>query len=212
MDVGTQVEDAPAPARTGRGRHLPQQSRGRRWLIETVVVVVVAVVVALLLRNFVVATYSIPSGSMEPTLQVGDRILVNKLSYDLHGIGRGDIIVFSTPPNEHCAGTPVPDLVKRVIGLAGETISLADGQVKINGKVIPQPWLPVSVQHATTPGPNTQGYSLNHPYKVPAGDVFVMGDNRVDSCDSRYWGPVKTSTIVGKVDLRIWPLSRFHIF
>ena len=91
--------------------------------------VAVAVVIAILMRTFIVATYSIPSGSMEPTLQIGDRILVDKLSYDLHGIGRGNIIVFSTPPDEHCAGAPVADLVKRVIGLAGNTISLSNGQV-----------------------------------------------------------------------------------
>jgi signal peptidase I len=187
-------------------------NRGRRWAIETVIVVAVAVIVAVLLRTFIVATYSIPSGSMEPTLQVGDRILVDKLSYDLHGIGRGNIIVFSTPPNEHCAGAPVPDLVKRVIGLSGDTVSLSSGKVYINGTPLAQPWLPAAVRHETTDGPPGTPYSLAQPYKVPAGDVYVMGDNRPDSCDSRYWGPIKTSTIVGQVDFRIWPITRFHLF
>src|SRR5580692_7575003 len=112
MDVGTQVEEAPA-VRGVRGKHLTRAPRGRRWAIETGIVLVVAVLVAVLLRTFIVATYSIPSGSMEPTLQIGDRILVDKLAYHLHGIGRGDIIVFSTPKDEHCAGPPVADLVKR---------------------------------------------------------------------------------------------------
>ena len=94
-------------------------------------------VVAFLLRTFVIATYSIPSGSMEPTLQVGDRIVVDKLSYHLHGVDRGNIIVFSTPPNEDCAGPPVADLVKRVVGLPGETISLSGGNVFINGHLLP---------------------------------------------------------------------------
>src|SRR6202789_4616696 len=98
-----------------------------RWIVELVGVVVVAILVAVLLRTFVVATYSIPSGSMEPTLQIGDRIVVNKLSYHLHGVDRTNIVVFRTPPTENCAGPPVSDLVKRVIGLPGETISLADG-------------------------------------------------------------------------------------
>lgn len=173
---------------------------------------VIAVVVAVLLRTFVVGTYSIPSTSMVPTLQKGDRILVDKLSYDLHAISRGNIIVFATPSDEHCAGPPVADLVKRVVGLAGDTISLAGGHVYVNGKLLAQPWLPEAARHETEPGPGPQPYALAQPYKVPKGDVFVMGDNRVESCDSRYWGPIATSSIVGQVDFRIWPVSRIHLF
>jgi signal peptidase I len=165
-------------------------------------------VVAFLLRTFVIATYSIPSGSMEPTLQVGDRIVVDKLAYDLHGVDRGNIVVFSTPPNEDCAGPPVSDLVKRVVGLPGETISVSGGNVFINGHLLSQTWLPSSEQGKTYPGPSPAPYALHHPFKIPQGDVFVMGDNRMLSCDSRYWGPIAESTIVGKVDLRIWPVSR----
>jgi signal peptidase I len=201
----------PAPTRGGRARHAAQKKSSNRWPLEMLIVVVVAVVIAVLLRTFVVATYSIPSGSMEPTLQVGDRIVVNKLSYDLHGIDRANIVVFSTPKNEHCAGPPVSNLVKRVIGLPGETISLTGGRVYINGKVLPQPWLPVATRTATTPGPSAKPYSLNRAFTIPAGDVFVMGDNRTLSCDSRYWGPIPESSIVGKVDLRMWPLSRLHL-
>ena len=183
-------------------------TKSNRWLIELVGVVVVAVVAAVLLRTFVVATYSIPSGSMEPTLQIGDRIVVDKLSYDLHGVDRGNIVVFSTPPNEDCAGPPVSNLVKRVVGLPGETISVSGGNVHINGHLLPETWLPSSQQGKTYPGPSTAPYALHNPYKIPKGDVFVMGDNRMLSCDSRYWGPIAESTIVGKVDLRIWPFSR----
>jgi len=197
--------ESPAAEEAARGK-------SNRWIIELVAVVVVAVVVAFLLRTFVIATYSIPSGSMEPTLQVGDRIVVNKLSYDLHGVDRGNIIVFSTPANEDCAGPPVADLVKRVIGLPGESISLSGGNVYINGHLLAEPWLPASVQGRTYPGPSTAGYALHHPYVIPSGDVYVMGDNRTLSCDSRYWGPIPESTIVGKVDLRIWPLSRLGLF
>jgi signal peptidase I len=210
-EEGTQRDDAPLE-RPARARHAKAPTRSRRWFIETITVVVVAVVVAVLLRSFVVATYSIPSGSMEPTLNIGDRILVNKLSYKLHGIGRGNIIVFATPSDEHCAGPPVPDLVKRVVALGGETISLTGGQVYINGKLLPQPWLPSVTQHQTEPGPGAQPYALVQPYKVPKSDVFVMGDNRTQSCDSRYWGPIPTSSIVGQVDVRIWPVARFHLF
>jgi signal peptidase I len=196
---------SPAPEEAAGGR-------SNRWIIELAGVVVVALVVAFLLRTFVIATYSIPSGSMEPTLQVGDRIVVNKLSYHLHGVDRGNIIVFSTPPTEDCAGPPVADLVKRVIGLPGETISLSGGNVFINGRPLAEPWLPSSEHGVTHPGPSTKPYALHHPYRIPSGDVYVMGDNRTLSCDSRYWGPVAESTIVGKVDLRIWPLSRLGFF
>jgi signal peptidase I len=184
-----------------------------RWIVELVGVVVVAILVAVLLRTFVVATYSIPSGSMEPTLKIGDRIVVDKLSYHLHGVDRGDIVVFSTPPTENCAGPPVSDLVKRVIGLPGEIISLADGYVYINGHLLPEPFLPPSLRDDTYPPASiTAPYALHHAYRIPAGEVFVMGDNRPESCDSRYWGPIRESTIVGKVDMRIWPLSRIGFF
>ncbi len=211
MDVDAQPAEVAGSEPDG-GPGAGAGHRSGRWIVELVVVVVVAVVIALLLRTFVVATYSIPSGSMEPTLQVGDRIVVDKLSYHLHGVGRGNIVVFSTPPTENCAGPPVADLVKRVIGLPGETISLTGGHVYIGGRLLPEPWLPQAVRSETFPGPTDQPFSLHHPYRIPAHEVYVMGDNRTESCDSRYWGPVAESTIVGKVDVRIWPLSRIGFF
>ncbi len=211
MNADHEPAETPAPA-GDRGGVAADRERSGRWIVELLGVVVVAVAVAVVLRTFVVATYSIPSGSMEPTLQIGDRIVVDKLSYHLHGVDRGNIIVFSTPAKEDCAGPPVADLVKRVIGLPDETISLSGGQVLIDGHVLAEPWLPPDEQDATYPGPAGAPYSLSQPYRIPMGDVYVMGDNRRESCDSRYWGPVPESTIVGKVDLRIWPLSRLAIF
>jgi signal peptidase I len=194
------------------GAGAPETPRASRWLREGIIVVVVAILVAVLLRTFVVQTFFIPSGSMEPTLQVGDRILVNKLSYHLHGVGRGDIVVFSRPPAENCGGPQVNDLVKRVIGLPGETLSLSDGNVYVDGRRLDESWLPASAQGVTRPGPGGTLYSLQHAYKVPANDYFVMGDNRTDSCDSRYWGPISRSLIVGKVEMRVWPLSSISFF
>ena len=195
----------------------PPPKKTSHWLRETLVVVLVALAAALLLRTFVVQTFYIPSGSMEPTLQIGDRILVNKLSYHLHAVGRGDIVVFRRPADENCGGTPVADLVKRVIGLPGETISLSNtsprgGYVEINGKRLNETWLPSSMQGTTAPGPAGPVYNLSRPYVIPANDYFVMGDNRTDSCDSRYWGPIPRSLIVGKVDLRVWPITHIRIF
>jgi signal peptidase I len=200
--VTTTTEEEPARP-SARGRLIRQG----------LVVILVAVGVAVLLRAFVVETFFIPSGSMLPTLQIGDHIVVDKLSYDLHGVEPGDIVVFSRPADEDCAGPPVSDLVKRVIGLPGETISLnGRGYVEINGKRLDESWLPASVQGTTYPGPPGTAFNLAHPYKVPANHYFVMGDDRGDSCDSRFWGPISGSEIVGKVDLRVWPLSALSFF
>ena len=197
--------DAGGPPTTGQegDQTPPARNRRRRWLIEWAVIIALAVVVAIIVRAFVFQTFYIPSGSMEPTLNIGDRIVVNKLSYNFHGPHRGDIVVFTTPPNEQCAGPPVPDLVKRIVGMPGETISGSRGVVDVNGKPLAEPWLPKVSSAYTLPF---------GPVKIPKGDYFMMGDNRMDSCDSRSWGPVSGSTFVGHVILRIWPLSRFKIF
>ncbi len=167
------------------------------------VVLLVALGLAIGLRTFVVQTYSIPSGSMIPTLMIGDRILVDKLSYHLHSVHRGDVVVFATPPKE-LAALMVQDLVKRVIGLPGETISSGPhGEVLINGKVIHQPWLTASARANPGPAIRTQ--------KIPAGEIFVMGDNRGFSDDSRDYGPVDESLIVGRAVFGFWPLSHIHL-
>ena len=202
---GTPGADAPPPAPATR-------STSTRWIREGIIVVVVAVLVAVLLRTFVVQTFFIPSGSMEPTLQIGDRILVNKLSYHLHGVNRGDIVVFSRPPAEDCGGPEVNDLVKRVVGLPGDVISLSRGYVYIDGKRLNESWLPATEQGITSAGPAGNRSNLAQPYRIPADNYFVMGDNRNDSCDSRYWGPIKQSLIVGKVEVRVWPISSLRIF
>ncbi|MGH9102887.1 MAG: signal peptidase I, partial [Acidimicrobiales bacterium] len=176
--------------------------RRRRAAVEWVLSVVVAWGAALALRAWVVQAFYIPSRSMVPTLEVGDRILVDKLSYDLHSVHRGDIVVFRRPPAD-VVDPNIQDLVKRVIGLPGDRISSSvTGQVLIDGKPIPQPWLPPG----TAPGPAIR------PQVVPSGDYFVMGDNRGDSEDSRFFGPISGKLIVGRVVARIWPVGRIHLF
>ena len=174
-----------------------------RWLAEWAVVAVIALSLAVVVRTFVAQMFFIPSGSMLPTLQIGDRIVVNKLSYDLGSVQRGDIVVFAKPPLEQA---DYADLVKRVIGLPGNVISLSDGHVDIDGRPLAEPWLP-NPPPPTFPSPVPEAFSLQHPYRVPPGEYFLMGDNRTDSEDSRYFGPIPKSLIVGKMVVRVWPLD-----
>lgn len=137
-------------------------------------------------------TFLIPSTAMYPTLKSGDRIVVDESALHTHPLKRGDIVVFRTPPSEEgrCGGAPVADIVKRIIGMPNETISAKGGVVYVTGKPLSEPWLP---KVRTT-------YTANFgPEHIPKGAYFVMGDNRVNSCDSRSWGPVSGSAIVGKV-------------
>jgi signal peptidase I len=185
----------------GGPRHAKTPGRNR-WIVEWALVLLAALGLAFALRTWVVQTYSIPSVSMVPTLKVGDRILVDKLSYHLHGVHRGDVVVFATPPKE-IPVLNVKDLVKRVIGLPGETISSGPrAEVFISGKLIDQPWLTKNARHH--PGPTIVKQ------RIPEGQIFVMGDNRGSSFDSRYFGTVPESLIVGRAVLGFWPLSRIH--
>ncbi len=164
----------PGPAHRARRQAAPS---GWRWWMEWLAVVLVALVLAFGVRAYVAQMFYIPSGSMLPTLQIGDRIVVDKLSYRLHDIQRGDVVVFRRPPLEHA---DYSDLVKRVIGLPGDTIASVDGRVTIDGKPLAEPWLP-HPEPVTAPSPVPEAFSLSHPYTVPAGEYFVMGDNRTNS-------------------------------
>ncbi|MHB1711364.1 MAG: signal peptidase I [Acidimicrobiales bacterium] len=178
-----------------------------RWMLEWAVILLLVVGFTLGLRTYVIQTFSIPSGSMLPTLHIGDRIIVNKLAYDFHPIHRGDIVVFRRPPLEK---QNFADLVKRVVGLPGETISASGGHIYINGKLLSEPWLPKGPQSYTGPLPGDPHpqFNMPGPVKIPAGEYYVMGDNRVNSEDSRYFGPIPKSLIVGQAFVVVWPLSQ----
>ena len=184
------VADAPPPAKQG-----PTRSRA---VVEWVVLIVAALLIALVVRTFVFQAFYIPSPSMVPTLEVGDRVLVNKLSYDFGDPERGDVVVFKAPPG---AATPdMKDLVKRIVGLPNDTIEGHDGHIYINGHQLDEPYLPASVQSKTFA-----------PVHVPPNSYFMLGDNRQSSRDSTVFGPVKGSTFIGSVFLTIWPLDRISI-
>jgi signal peptidase I len=174
--------------------------RRRRTLAETIIVVLVALLLAGLVRTFVFRTFWIPTGSMVPTLGVYDRILVQKAFFSWHDLHEGDIVVFSHPSRDHCPGPPDGDLVKRVIALPGQAIYSSAGRIYVNGRRLAERYLP----RPDPLGPPIPDASRRHPYRVPPGEFYVLGDNRSDSCDSRYWGPIKGTSIVGQVVLDWW--------
>jgi len=177
-----------------------RRRRWRRALTETAVTILVAVLLAGLVRTFAFQTFWIPSSSMVPTLGVYDRILVQKAFFTSRDVREGDIVVFSQPPLDHCGGPQAGDLVKRVIALPGQTIYSSGNSIYVNGRLLTEPYLP----HDDPLGPQIPDASSRHPYRLPPGEFYVLGDNRAISCDSRYWGPISGSSIIGKVVLVWW--------
>jgi signal peptidase I len=202
--AGTTTPAPPATTWTGNGRvngspkHRAKASGGRlRGIVEWVVIIAIALTGAVLMRTFLVQAFYIPSASMNPTLQQNDRVLVNKTSYRLHSVHRGDIVVFAHSPG---FDPTIKDLIKRVIGLPGETVSGRGGQVYINGHPLNEPYLPQG-SFTTDFGPK---YVAPHTY-------WVMGDNRGNSTDSRVFGAITAHQIVGRAFVLWWPLSRIHL-
>ena len=166
-----------------------------------------AVLLALLIRSSVVQAYYIPSGSMLETLEIGDQVLVSKIAYDLKfpftnwvlmhtgEFERGDIIVFLKPKSKD-------DLIKRVIGLPGDEIRIADKEVYVNGEKLNEPYVRHTDPHVY-PAQVAPRDNLG-PFKVPEGKLFVMGDNRDYSADSRFWGYVPMKAVRGKARFRHW--------
>jgi signal peptidase I len=144
------------------------------------------------------APFRIASGAMEPALKVNEVVQVTPLSSSSR-IVPGEIVVFRRPPALNCGAPSGLSLVKRVVGLPGQTISASGGYVSVNGKRLHESWLPASEQGSTFPGPRGP-YGLVHRYTVPAHSFYVLGDNRTDSCDSRYWGPVSSALLYGSVN------------
>jgi signal peptidase I len=197
-------DEAPGAGPTGDEDRPPRHRRRKgkerdrvRTIVEWVAVVVGALVVALVVKTFLFQAFYIPSASMEPTLEKGDRVLVNKLSYDLHDIHRGDIVVFELP-SDKVGPDGIKDLIKRAIGLPGDVIETREGLVYINGEKIDEPYLPDGVTTDKPPIPKQT---------VPDGHIYVLGDNRDNSADSRYEdrGPIPIDSVVGRAFFQVWP-------
>lgn len=178
----TDEKEATAP---GKAAPAPAPKSVLREYAEALII---AVLLALVIRTFVVQAFKIPSGSMIPTLQIGDHILVNKFIYDFEPIRRGDIIVFKFPQDE------TRDFIKRVVGLPGETLEIRGRQVLISGVPLKEPYAVYS------DGPFAQALEREHlgPLVIPPGKFFMMGDNRDHSMDSRVWGLLDMHKVKGK--------------
>ena len=189
--------DRTDPAADNDDRRL---SPGTRALVDWIVVVAVALLVAFLVRTFVLAHFVVDGSSMYSTLQSGDRVFVNKLSYRLHDPNRGDVVVLhqSTAASER-------DLIKRVIGLPGEEVEmLTNCQVLIDGRALNEPYLDPNVV-----SPGNCGATFE-PVLVPENHVFVMGDNRGGSQDSRQIGPISDDDLVGRAFVVFWPRQNWQ--
>jgi signal peptidase I len=193
--------------------------RGQNSLLELVVIVAVAIGLALLIQAFLIKPYRIPSESMEPTLDVGQRVLVSRFNYHFSGPDRLDVVVFHPPkgassntcglqkPEDQACSKPTPqsdsvNFIKRIVAVPGDTLSIQDGHAIVNGKR--------EKDNFTQPcAPGTCNFP--RPIKIPPGHFFMMGDNRGASDDSRFWGPVPQKWIIGQAFATYWPPKRWGI-
>lgn len=200
----------------GKGRRKKKKGGARSFWKELPILIIVALVIAVLIKTFLVQAFFIPSGSMNDTLLEGDRVMVNKLAYRFGDPARGQVVVFDSPMEPDVDGETIfgalvrhvaeslglssPDsaLIKRIIAVGGETIEIRGNRVLIDGTAIDEPYLKEGSFMADF-GPLT----------VPEGQVFVMGDNRSSSSDSRVFGPIAEGEIVGRAFIRVWPPSRW---
>jgi len=180
-----------------------KQRTQMRAVWEWVFVVVIAIGAAMLIRLFLFQQYYIDGPSMQTTLMPQDRVLVNKMSYKLHDIHRGDVIVFDRVTNE----TQHDDLIKRVMGLAGETLEIRSCIVYVDGVLVDEPYLNPEQTSQIETSARCGSHTDMAPTVVPEHTVFVMGDNRVQSFDSRDFGPINTDKVRGRAFVVIWPAS-----
>ena len=164
-----------------------------RWLIETVLMIAIAFLLAQGVKTYVLQPFIIPTGSMEPTIMTGDRVLAEKLSLRFRSAEVGEIVVFDDPTGRH------PQLIKRVIAVGGQTIDIADGRMIVDGVALPEAYVAdVKTEPGTVPLPLT----------LAQDEVWLMGDNRPNSGDSRFMGPIPEELVRGRAFAIYWPMSR----
>ena len=185
------------------GQHATERKPGIvRSFIGIVAMVVVVIAAAWGLRTFVLEPFESPSASMEHTIDTGDRVFAEKLTYLSHSPQPGDIVVFDDPQ------IPSRTLIKRVVATEGQTVDLRDGAVYVDDVKLDEPYTEGAESLPLIPAGNV---SLQYPYTVPAGTVWVMGDNRENSADSRYFGAVPVSNVTARAFMTYWPLNRIGL-
>jgi signal peptidase I len=176
-------------------------------LLEIVETLALTLIIFFVIQNFVAQPYKVQQQSMERTLEPEQYVLVDKLTPHFDTYKRGDIVVF-TPPADWVQDNGTP-FIKRVIGLGGDTIKLVDGQVQVNGTKIDEPY--IYKDQATGLAQSTTADDDTSEWVIPEGELFLMGDHRQNSADSRAFGPVPVSNVIGRAWLRYWPIGTFGI-
>ena len=185
------------------GQHAEQRPSALRTFLSIVLMILAVAGLTVVLRLFVFVPYEIPSGSMEETIMTGDMVFSEKISYYLRPPAQGDIVTFSDP---EVAGRT---LIKRVIATSGQVVDLINGSVYVDGKKLDEPYTNGKRSFPLTR--TARNVEISFPYTVPEGCVWVMGDNRTSSQDSRYFGAVPTSSITGRAALIYWPFENFGL-
>jgi signal peptidase I len=198
----TDISSEPQKHRQGKHQNAtPQDS----WWVEILKILGLSVALALGIRTFAVEPRFIPTGSMEPTLMVDDRLFIEKVTYWFAAPARGDIIVFSAPD----ALQQRDAFIKRIIGLPGDQVAISNSRVYVNGQPLSENYLDPSVQ--TTVDKCGNPAFLSTPQVIPPDSYLVLGDNRNDSFDGRCWGVVPRNHIIGRAAFLFWPLGRFGL-
>jgi signal peptidase I len=189
------ADAAMADAAGGKISKSGERTGFARWLLELVGMVALAFALSLVIRSFVVQPFVVPSGSLEPTINIGDRVLVNKFVYRFGDPQRGDIVVFPDPAGK------MPALIKRIVAVGGDTVDIRGGKLVLNGVPKNEPYVNGKL---TEPG------TVPMPLTIPQGSVFLMGDNRTNSGDARFFGPQPASGIQGKAFCVYWPIGEIR--
>lgn len=177
----------------------PEQTSIVRWLIETALLVLLAFALAQGIKAFIVQPFIVPTGSMQPTIELRNYLLAEKISYRFTRKPQyRDIVVFKNPTRDKAA----PILIKRLIAVGGQTVDLKDGQVYVDGAPLDEPYTYGKPSYPLNP-------DITYPYEVPAGSYWMMGDNRTNSGDSREFGPVQEADIIGHAVWTYWPVDKF---
>lgn len=188
------IETQSDPKKRGGGRS------ALRFFVEFIIALAIAFALTWLVKTFVIQPFEVPSGSMEPTIMTNDRILAEKITYSFNTVKKGDVIVFADKTQQGRI------LVKRVIALPGQTVSFdGEGNVLVDGSSIYEPYTKGRLSYPLPT--HFEGMTISYPYTVPENCVWVMGDNRTNSADSRYFGSIDMDSIEGRVVMIFWPPS-----